>query len=456
MDTLLDNDGQQRLERYFDAIGKLLGDIRRKASFSVYCMGLILEGERKSMEPIAARVSGDPAQTEHVHDHIQHMLTDGKWSDRDVRRFAGLQGLAALTTRGAVSSWILDDTGFLKQGEHSVGVQRQYTGSAGKTTNCQVAVSLTIATAADHIPIDFELYLPELWTEDPERRAEAKIPANIEFKTKLELALVMIDRAIEDGVPKAVVLADSAYGNSSQFRHELRSRDLEFAVGIKPNTLVWRIDSRLRRRGEPLSVLELASQLGPKAFRRSTWKEGTNRTMHSRFARLRVVPFHDDGVDPAEREDLWLLIEWPAREAAPTDYSFATMPRKMPMQRLVRKLKERWRTERVYEDLKGELGLDHYEGRRYPGWNHHVSCVLACNAFIQSERMRAFPPSTGWTRRARANRRPAGAPLRRFLHHGSPGNRPGHGPMDAPMSNLPLRPSNGTGVRPSRKCDSCR
>jgi SRSO17 transposase len=456
MADLLDDDGQQRLESYFDDIGKILGDVRRKASFSMYCMGLMLEGDRKSMEPIAARLSGTPDAAERAHDHIQHMLTDGKWSDRDVRRYAAGKGVTALIARGPVRSWILDDTGFLKQGSHSVGVQRQYTGSAGKTANCQVAVSLTIATATDHVPVDFEIYLPEPWANDPKRRAEAKIPEGIEFRTKLQLAMVIIDRAIEDGIPKGVVLEDSAYGNSSDFRYQLRSRGLDYAVGVKPNTKAWRIDSRGRRRGEPISIGDLARQLGPKAFRRSTWKEGTNRSMHSRFARLRVVPFHDDGVHPAEREDVWLVIEWPTGEAAPTDYTFATMPRKMPMQRLVRTFKERWRTERVYEDLKGELGLDHYEGRRYPGWNHHISCVLACNAFIQSERLRAFPPSASWTRRAPAHRRSTGAPLRRFLHHGTPRDRPHHVSMDATLSDLSFRSPDRAAVCPSRKSDSRR
>lgn len=456
MADLLDEEGQQRLESYFDDLGDILGDVRRKASFSMYCMGLMLDGERKSMEPIAARLASTPDDTEHAHDHIQHMLANGKWSDRDVRRFAALKGVAALTSRAPAQSWIVDDTGFLKQGSHSVGVQRQYTGSAGKTANCQVAVSLTFATARDHLPIDFELYVPEVWTSDAERRAKAKIPTDVVFRTKLELALLMIDRAIEDGVPKGVVLEDSAYGDSSDFRYQLRARGLEYAVGVKPNTKVWRIDSKLRRRGEPLTVRELAQQLGAKAFRRCTWKEGTNHSLHSRFARVRVVPFHDDGVDPAEREDVWLVVEWPASEAAPTKFTFATLPRKMPMQRLVRTLKERWRTERVYEDLKGELGLDHYEGRTYPGWNHHVSCVLACNAFIQSERLRAFPPSATWTRRSPTDRYKTRAPLRRFLHHGAARHRARHDALAASLPDLPSRPSPRAAICPPRKSDARR
>jgi SRSO17 transposase len=393
MDQPLDTDGAKRLESYFAGIGEILNDRRRKASFALYAMGLLLDGDRKSVEPMAARLFPSPQETARAHDRLLHFATDGKWSDRDVRRFAMRYGLAALTSRESVQHWILDDTGFLKQGNHSVGVQRQYTGSAGKITNCQIGVSLSIATRSEHMPIDFELYLPTSWTEDAARRAEAKIPDDVVFRTKLELALAMIDRAIADGVPKAIVLADPAYGDSSAFRDALRTRELDYAVGVKGQTKVWRIDSHLRRRGDPVSLFDLSLQLNPTRYRRVTWRDGTRRPMWSRFAMLRVVPYHDDGWDPAHREDVWLVIEWPRDEERPTKFFFATLPRKTTRKRLVRVIKERYRTERLYEDLKGELGLDHYEGRSYPGWHHHVSCVLSCYAFVLGERVRRFPPS---------------------------------------------------------------
>jgi SRSO17 transposase len=404
MDQPLDSDGAQRLESYFAGIGALLNDARRKASFALYAMGLLLDGDRKSVEPMAARLCSTPDETERAHDRMLHFAADGKWSDRAVRRYAAHYGIAALTAREPIEHWILDDTGFLKQGKHSVGVQRQYTGSAGKTTNCQIGVSLSVATRSEHLPIDFELYLPESWTKDPERRREAKIPDDIVFRTKPMLALEMIDRALADGVSKGIVLADSAYGDGSDFRASLRDRGLDYAVGIKGATKVWRIDAKLRRRGEAVSVEELALQLDPKRYRRTTWRDGTRRPLWSRFAMLRVVPFHDDGYDPSIREDVWLLIEWPRDEDAPTKYFFATLPRNTTRKRLVRVVKERYRTERLYEDLKGELGLDHYEGRSYPGWNHHVSCVLGCYAFVLGERVRRFSPSPRRLRAARPHR----------------------------------------------------
>jgi SRSO17 transposase len=404
MDQPLDRDGARRLEEYFAGIGDILNDSRRKASFALYAMGLLLDGDRKSVEPMAARLCPEPDEAERAQDRLLHLCADGKWSDRDVRRYSMRYGVGAMTARESIEHWILDDTGFIKQGKHSVGVQRQYTGSAGKTTNCQVAASLSVATRSEHLPIDFELYLPESWTENPARRIEVKIPDDIVFRTKPELGLVMIDRALADGVPKGIVLADSGYGDSSQFREALRVRGLDYAVGIKSLTKVWRIDSKLRRRGDPLSVRDLALQLDPKRYRRTTWRDGSRRPLWSRFAMLRVVPFHDYGWDPAIREDVWLLIEWPRDESEPTKFFFASLPLKTTRKRLVRVVKERYRTERVYEDLKGELGLDHYEGRSYPGWNHHVSCVLSCYAFVLGERVRRFSPSPRRLRAARSHR----------------------------------------------------
>lgn len=393
MEQVLDGAGVQRLESYFGEIGDVLNNVRRRASFATYAMGLFGDGERKSVEPIAARACGEAADTERAHDRLLHFMTDSKWSDRDVRRLAAGHALSVMTGREPVESWIVDDTGMLKQGSHSVGVQRQYTGSAGKTTNCQIAVSLSVATKTEHVPIDFELYLPTKWSEDAARRKEARIPDDILFRTKPELALEMIKQAVADGVQKGVLLADSAYGDSSRFRDGVRELGLHYAVGIHAPTKVWRIDRLARRRGKALAVRELALQLDRKKYRRVAWREGTGGKLVSRFARLRVVPEHDDGWDPAHREDVWLLIEWPEGEPEPTKYLFSSLGRSIGKKKLVRIVKERYRTERVYQDLKGELGFDHYEGRRFPGWHHHISVVLCCYAFVIAERVRRFPPT---------------------------------------------------------------
>jgi SRSO17 transposase len=389
----LDTAGERRLEGYLDRIGDVLGDAQRRASFATYAFGLLSEGERKSMEPIAARASGGPARASAAHQRLHHFIANASWSDRAVRRVATEYALRALVSREPVVAWLIDDTGFLKQGTKSVGVQRQYTGSAGKTTNCQIGVSLSLTTPTQQLPVEFELYLPECWTEDASRRKGAHIPDDVAFRTKPELSLLMMDRALADGLPQGVVLADSAYGNSSQWRLGLRERGLDYAVGIDSTTKVWKMDRLLRRQGQALSVAELAEHLGAKAFRRVTWRQGTRQALSARFAFARVVPYHDDGTDPSDREDVWLIVEWEDSESEPTKFHFATLPRNVTKMQLIRTLKLRWRTERVYEDLKGELGLDHFEGRSFRGWHHHISAVLACNAFVVAELASAFPPS---------------------------------------------------------------
>ncbi len=230
----MDAAGVRRIESYFQRIGEVLGNAKRRASFAVYAMGLLGNAERKSVEPMAALVCRNPNKMDAAHQRLLHFIGCAPWNDRAVRRVAAKYAVDAMTEREPVEAWIIDDTGFLKQGSHSVGVQRQYTGSAGKITNCQIGVSLSLATHTEHVPIDFELYLPESWTEDPARRKEGCIPDAIHFQTKPQLGLAMVRRAIADGLPRGVVLADSTYGSSSEFRQELRDLGFEYAVGVDP------------------------------------------------------------------------------------------------------------------------------------------------------------------------------------------------------------------------------
>lgn len=394
MDNLLDRDGQRRLSEYFGRIGEILGHDRRRSSFATYALGLLGDGERKSMEPIAARSCGAPEEVDSVHQQLHHFLVNSQWSDREVRLEAARYAVEAVMASEPIETWQIDDTGFLKQGTHSVGVQRQYTGTAGKITNCQLGVSLSVATRNDQVPIDFELYLPKSWADDQARREEARIPDEVEFKTKVELACDMIRRAVADGIPAGVVLADAFYGDEPRFRATVRSCGLRYAVAVKSDNRVWRLDKRGHRRGKPVTVGKLAQSLGAQSFRRVTFRQGTKTALSGRFAVRRVVPaYRAKGEKLSEREPVHLVIEWPDGEPSATKFFFATLPDGWTPKRLIRLIKERWRTERVYEDLKGELGLDHYEGRRYPGWHHHVSVALCCYAFVVAERVRRFPPT---------------------------------------------------------------
>jgi SRSO17 transposase len=386
--------GRARMHEFFDQrIGQHLPRIEQRVSFASYAMGILADGERKSVEPIAARLTGDERECKRMHERLLHFIARSPWDDRLVRREAARYAIEAFEQQEPVTTWILDDTGFLKQGKHSVGVQRQYTGSAGKIANCQLGVSLSIATRTQHIPIDFALYLPKVWTEDPKRRSEARIPEDVVFKTKTELAMGLITRAVEDKIPGEIVLVDSCYGDSSDLRNVVRMYGLDIGMAIKALTKVWLLEQDEHAHGEPVGVQELGLMLGKEAFRRITWREGTRNKMHARFCFRRVKVAHDDGSEANDREPLWLLMEWPDGEEKPTKFVLTSLPRRMRKKQIVRVIKERWRIERSYEDLKGELGLDHFEGRSFPGWHHHVSVVLCCFAFVVVERARHFPPS---------------------------------------------------------------
>lgn len=402
--TVFDAAAQARLKNYFDEVGAQLGNDARRESFAIYASGILSDGERKSIEPIAARACSDPARADAAHQSLLHFVGASKWSDRDLRSFSAEYALGELTSREDVEAWIIDDTGFLKQGKHSVGVQRQYTGSAGKITNCQIGVSLTVATRTEQLPIDFELYLPEIWANDVKLRAKAHIPEDVVFKTKLELALQMIRRAVEQGVPPGVVLADTAYG-SSDFRRGVRECGLHYAVGVEPQTKVWEIGSAVQPGGSSISVKDLAFKLKRAGlFRRCTWRSGTKEDLTAKFAVLRIRACVDEKQPSEAREPVWLVLEWRDGDDEPANYFLSSMPSSTRKKPLIRLIMQRWRTERAYEDLKGELGLDHYEGRSFRGWHHHISVVLCCYAFVLAERVRHFSPSARGTLGDRTDR----------------------------------------------------
>jgi SRSO17 transposase len=398
MPNLMNGAAERRLSTYFDRIGDVLSNKTRRASFAIYASGIFGDGERKSIEPIAARACADPARADAEHQRLLHFALDSPWSDHAVRREAAQYAIDAMTNHSPIDSWIIDDTGFLKQGAHSVGVQRQYTGSAGKVTNCQVGVSLTVATATEQLPIDFALYLPDAWLTDKARRQEARIPDDVPFATKSELALNMLRRARDSGIAPGVVLADAAYGTARDFRKGIRELGLHYAVAVEARTTVMVFDDFGQRDDEIIGVGELAARIeSQRGFRRCTWRRGTKQDLSARFALRRVVPAYDGGHGIEKREPVWLLVEWRDGDDEPANYFFCSLPAPMTKKKLVQIVMQRWRTERAYQDLKGELGLDHYEGRRFPGWHHHVSVVLCCYAFIVAERARHFPPSASWT-----------------------------------------------------------
>jgi SRSO17 transposase len=415
---VMDEAAEHRLDDFLEGIRTLMHHRSQREEFAIYMLGLLSDAERKSVEPMACLTVDDPAEANPAHQRLLTFINRSPWDDTVVRRYAAQYALAAMTEKEKVISWIVDDTGFIKQGKQSVGVQRQYTGSAGKITNCQVAASLTLATPTQHLPVDFELYLPECWIDDLERRGRARIPEDAEFRTKPEIAIAMMRRAIDNGLPRGMVLADAAYGTSSTFRREVRALSLPYTVGVNSEIKVW--PKRKVRLGKAKSVKDVAMQLGVGAFDKVEWQEGTKQTLWSFFARIRVVPCHDDGTPVHDREEVWLLIEWPANEPEPTKYTLSTLPANTSMKKLVWTVKQRYHTERMYEDMKGEVGLDHFEGRSYPGWNHHVSVALCAYAFTVAELARSFPPSAARSSAIGEDDGAPAAPFRRLVRHRSP------------------------------------
>jgi SRSO17 transposase len=386
--------GQRRLDGYFDRIGGVLGRKDRREAFAMYAAGLFGDAERKSVEPIAAAACGDPGLCRAFTERLLHFVGESAWDDRRVRLAASRYALAQMTEREAVQAWIFDDTGFIKQGDKSPGVQRQYTGSAGKTTNCQIGVSLTVATGTVELPVDMDLYLPESWADDRARCRSAHIPDDVVYRAKWRIALELAQRAVDAGYPPGLVLGDSAFGDVGDFRDGIRALGLDYALDVRVHTRVQVVcdDGSIT---DTMTVADVADVLGARSYRQTTWREGTRKSLQSRFAAVRVRGVRQSGIDAHEQ---WLVIERPDPHQPPTHYVLSTLPKSVTRKQLVRRIKQRWRIERTYQDMKGEFGLDHFEGRSYRGWQHHVSVVLACYAFVVAERARAFSPQTRGTK----------------------------------------------------------
>jgi SRSO17 transposase len=392
----------KRLAIYLDRLSQVAGHADRVLPMQNYTKGLFLPIERKSVEPMAARLA--PGNVQRMHQSLHHIVAEAAWSDAAVLGEIRRQVLPAMTRKHPLGAWIVDDTGFPKKGTHSVGVTRQYCGQLGKQENCRVAVSLSLATEQASLPVAYQLYLPEIWAQDPARRKQAGVPREVRFQTKPEIALGQIRSLLEEDVPRAPVLADAAYGNDNGFRDGLHELGLEYAVGVQSSTSVWppsvaplppkarsttgRPPKLLRRDEEhqPLSVKELALCLSSSDLRRVSWRQGTRGRMHSRFAALRVRVAHRDDCRSEPREEQWLLIEWPKAEKEPAKYWLSNLPVSISVRRLVATAKLRWRIERDYEELKQELGLGHFEGRNWRGFHHHATLCIAAYGFLVVER----------------------------------------------------------------------
>jgi SRSO17 transposase len=398
MDLFASESSRARFETYIKDLASVIGHADRVIPLHDYCTGLLLPGDRKSVEPMAALTA--PGRTAPKHQSLLHFVAQAPWSDQAVLAKVRQIALPGIEAHGPIEAWIIDDTGFPKKGRHSVGVARQYCGQLGKQDNCQAVVSLSICNHHGSLPVGHQLYLPESWANDAGRRTKAGIPADTVFKTKPEIALDLIRAAQATDISPGTVLADAGYGNDSKFRDGITALGLHYVVGIQTNLLLWKADavppSPGRRGGKPshealraqqVSVKELALGLPAGAWQSITWRV-MDDPLTSRFARLRVRP----AVRATAADEEWLLIEWPAGEPEPTKYWLSTLPADTGFEAMVDRAKLRWRIERDYLDLKQELGLGHYEGRGWRGLHHHITLCIAAYGFLIAERA-AFPPS---------------------------------------------------------------
>jgi SRSO17 transposase len=419
---------EERFGDYVELLGGVLGHADRREPLRAYTTGLLLPGERKSVEPMAARVA--PFRVGAAHQSLHHFVAKAAWDDAALLAAVRAYALPALLEHGPIRAWIVDDTGLPKKGKLSVGVARQYCGELGKRDNCQVAVTLSVAHEQASLPIAYRLYLPESWADDPARRTMAGVPEEVVFQIKPEIALGQLRQAVVDGVPPGVVVTDAAYGNDTGFRDGVTALDLPYVVGIQGSTTLWapgagplpakpwsgrgRPPKRLRRDAahQPLAAERLAMALPATAWRSITWREGSAGALGSRFAVLRVRPAHRDTTRTEPHPEEWLLIEWPEGETEPTKYWLSTLPATVAIEELVATAKLRWRIERDFEELKQGLGLGHFEGRGWRGFHHHASLCIAAYGFLIAERCHFSP---GWRPRLRVpeppeDYRPRGSP----------------------------------------------
>lgn len=370
----------------------------QRAKGEQYVRGLLLEGRRKSIQPMAARLpDGDE-------EGLQHFICDSPWDDEPVRRRLARRMTAEVEPEG----WIVDDTGLPKDGRFSPGVAHQYCGALGKTANCQVLVSVNAASDRASCPLGWRLFLPEAWDQDQERRRRARIPEQLRHVPKWQLALEIIDQLLEWGLQRRVVQADGGYGDITAFRVGLEERDLEYVVQVKggqtsaqpadavPVTPEYQGRGRppvARYPNKPVSLKDLVMCVGRGQVRTIGWREGDRGPLASQFIALRVRPANDaqrgeDGVLP----ERWLLAEWPDGKDEPVKYWLSNLPPSTPMVTLVRLAKLRWRVEHDYRELKQCLGLDHYEGRTFGGLHHHLTCVTVAHAFLTCCRLTRGDP----------------------------------------------------------------
>lgn len=358
-----------------------MGRSERRVAATCYVEGLLMPGHRKSIEPMAERLGVD-------HQRLQQLMTDSPWDDEAVWKVIRREVIPHLEP---LEAWILDETGWVKQGKHSVGVARQYCGAVGKNANCQVSVELTVSDGHVAAPVGGRIYLPEVWTKDPERCLKAGVPSEVEFQTKPEIGLQLIQEALSDQVAPAPVLGDSVYGDSPKFRAELRRLGLEFFLQVSaPCHKGWdheieTVVKKTRRHPGPSApaeqtLEEMAKKIPKKKWKNCRWTGADGKERETRVAWMEVYLGSQLRSRGGELEKLWLVVDWPANDTTPYHYYLAHLHRRPTRARCLKLSRSRWHIEQYYQRSKDDLGLDHFEGRSWRGFHHHL--VLSAVAYL--------------------------------------------------------------------------
>jgi SRSO17 transposase len=386
---------QDRLAGYVADVASGLVRCEQREYAGQYARGLIADGARKSLEPMVARLGGGKVQYE----GLQNFLADSPWDPALIDRAVAERVCAVIEP----AAWVLDDTGIAKDGKRSPGVKRQYSGTLGKIGSCQIAVSLHAVSQKGTVPLGFRLYLPEDWCQDPVRRKQAKIPEDIEFQTKPALGAELVARAAGWKIRRAPVLGDQAYGNDAKLRTRLHQDGIDYVLSVGAEADVFAPDtvfavpsrkpgsrgpapSRARADREPGQVGALVAGLDPDAWQTVAFRNIDGRQLVSRFAFVRVIAANPVTRDQQAPREEWLIAEWPEGHDAPSDYWISNLPADTEPEHLARLARLRWMIELDYKQLKGHLGLDHYEGRSYLGFHHHCTLVTAAHGFLTLER----------------------------------------------------------------------
>jgi SRSO17 transposase len=371
----------QRLPKFLSPLVQALGRSERRVGATLYVEGLLMPGQRKSIGPMAERLGVDSQK-------LQQFITDSPWEESAIWKAIRPLGADCLEP---LAAWIVDETGWLKQGEHSVGVAHQYCGAAGKSANCQVNVQVAITDGLVAVPVGAQLYLPESWTKDRARCREAGVPDQVGFATKPQIALSLIQAVLADGVARAPVLGDNAYGINGEFRDGVRALGMEFFLQVDPSQLNgWAQSVALEKKRTrwhvvasapaPLSLLKAFATQKTVKWRPCSWKAADGQTRHTRLAWMKV--YLPGALDRGAQtlEEVWLVVDWPEGAAEAYHYYLAHLHREPTLARCLRLSRSRWQIEQYFQRGKDDLGLDHFEGRSWRGFHHHL--VLAVLAYL--------------------------------------------------------------------------